>query len=189
MDTNYKSFATKCPLLDVRYLMESGHQFDMQKHQALCRDYKLRRENDYNARPPSALSETRNVVTIEESKRGRVPSEAPTDKEGSQALFKERREEIKKRRRQKLQDSYDIGPFDPLVYDLLESQVVHYEVLRRCRLVPIIVNSQSSWQEYKESGHAPGHGSFRSNLPLPQLLAPNKNCNPFRGQNNISAIG
>ncbi|EDO01498.1 predicted protein [Sclerotinia sclerotiorum 1980 UF-70] len=170
MDTNYKSFATKCPLLDVRYLMESGHQFDMQKHQALCRDYKLRRENDYNARPPSALSETRNVVTIEESKRGRVPSEAPTDKEGSQALFKERREEIKKRRRQKLQDSYDIGPFDPLVLAGKNTKVG--------------VSSCSSF-----GCHAPGHGSFRSNLPLPQLLAPNKNCNPFRGQNNISAIG
>ncbi|KAJ8059961.1 hypothetical protein OCU04_011577 [Sclerotinia nivalis] len=195
MEADHKKFATNCPFVDVKYLMKSGHQFDMKQHQAQYRDYKMSEENDYNISLPSALSETRSVVTIEGWEDGRVPSETLADKEEAQELIKESREEIKKRRRQELQDNYDIEPFDPVADDLLESQVVHYEVLRRCGLVPVQANSKTGQQELdrsedsEESRHAPRHGDFRSNLPLPQLLAPNKNSKPFRGQNNISTIG
>ncbi|CAD6450586.1 c4346b25-3d45-4e5a-be32-d7d31b6a5e04-CDS [Sclerotinia trifoliorum] len=88
METTHKQVATNCPFVDFRYLMESGHEFDMQQHQAHCRDYKLHGENDYNAHLLSVLTETRSVVTIEESEDGRVPSEASADKEEAQELIK-----------------------------------------------------------------------------------------------------
>ncbi|KAF7866971.1 hypothetical protein EAF04_005811 [Stromatinia cepivora] len=195
METNHKKYATNWPFVYVKYLMKSGHQLDMQQHQGQYRDYKMREGNHYNTSLPSALSETRSVVTIEELEDERMPSETQADKEEAQELIQESREEIKKRRRQELQDNYDMEPFDPVVDDLLESQVVHYEVLRRCGLVPVQVNSKTSQQELdrsedsEESGHAPRHGDFRPNLPLPQLLAPNKKSKPFRGQNNMSTNG
>ncbi|RAL64546.1 hypothetical protein DID88_002020 [Monilinia fructigena] len=70
-------------------------------------------------------SKNRNVVVIGDSAVEEIPSKKPTEVEETPNFVQETREEIKKRRRQKLQESYDTESYVPAWNELLDDQIKH----------------------------------------------------------------
>ncbi|TGO48582.1 hypothetical protein BCON_0236g00100 [Botryotinia convoluta] len=195
MEPNHTKSTTNTPFVDLGLLMGINHQIEAQRPEERYRGYIMRGEHIDSVIPPITSSEERTVATLEGSEDERLSSETLSDTEETPKVIQETRAEAKKRRRQELLDNYDAESYELVVDDLLESQIRHYAVLRRCGLVPVQAKEdthykEDTWSETSEvSDPTPRYGDSIFNLPISQFSTKGKNPKLSHGENNVSAIG
>ncbi|KAF7946659.1 hypothetical protein EAE96_009651 [Botrytis aclada] len=199
MEPNHTESATNASFVDLGLLVCINHQIEVERPEERYRDYRMRGEHIDSMIPPITSSEDRIAVTLEGSEGERLSSETLSDTEATPEVIQETRAETraeaKKRRCQELLDSYDTESYELVVDGLLESQIKHYAVLRRCGLVPVQAREDTNYKENtwsetsEESDLTPSYGDSSSNLPISQSSMKSKNPRLSHGENNVSAIG
>ncbi|KAF7905002.1 uncharacterized protein EAF01_005524 [Botrytis porri] len=195
MEPNHTKSTTNTPFVNLRLLENINHHIEAEIPKERYRDYKMRRENIDSMTPPITSSEEPTVSTLEGSEDERLSSETLSDTEETSEVIQETRAETKKRRRQELLDNHDARSYELVVDGLLESQIRHYAVLRRCELVSVQAKEDKHYKEHtfietsEESEPTPKHGDSISDLPNSQFSIKSKNPRFSYSENNVSAIG
>ncbi|TGO28215.1 hypothetical protein BPAE_0031g00710 [Botrytis paeoniae] len=193
MDPNHTKSTTNTPFVDLGLLLGINHQFEAERPEERYRDYKMRGEHIDSMIPPITSSGEPTVATLEGSEDERLSSETLSGTEETSEVIQETQAETKKRRRQEFLDNHDAESYELVVDDLLESQIRHYAVLRRCGLVPVQVKENTNYKEYTWSETSedptPRHGYSISNLPISQFSTKSKNPILSHGENNVSTTG
>lgn len=136
--------------------MSINYQIEAGRLEERYRDYRMREEHINSMNIPVTSSEERVVATIEGSEGETIPSETLSNMQEIPEAIPETRTETKKRRRQEFLDNYDAESYELVVDNLLESQIRHYAVLRRCGMAPAQAkpdthNNMDTWSEKIES--------------------------------------
>ncbi|KAI9643395.1 hypothetical protein NHQ30_008014 [Ciborinia camelliae] len=191
METGHEKSASTRPFVDLKALMETGHQLDIQQ---IRRNYKMRSEDDYD---PTTRSKMPEVIIIGEPEDKKMPSEVPSEPEEIQEEAEETRADVKRRRRQELLDNYDAEPLGPSVDRFLESQIVHFVVLQQCGLAPFQDKAQvkARQRDYErnrdseDSGSAPRFGDSHANSSMRKYSVRKKKAGSSRGGKDMSPLG
>lgn len=219
MEPNHTKSTINTPYVDPGLLMIINYQIEAERPEEWYRDYRMREEHIDSMNIPITSSEARTVATIEGSEGETMPLETLSYMQEMPEVIPETRAETKKRRRQEFLDNYDAESYELVADNLLESQIRHYAVLRRCRMAPAQAkadthNKMDTWSEKIESSEGwnhsnlcfagfslmldlrllesdptPRYGDFISNLHISQSSIKSKILKLTHGDDNMSAIG
>ncbi|ATZ48973.1 hypothetical protein BCIN_04g01800 [Botrytis cinerea B05.10] len=198
MEPNHTKSTINTPYVDPGLLMIIDYQIEAERPEEWYRDYRMREEHIDSMNIPITSSEARTVATIEGSEGETMPLETLSYMQEMPEVIPETRAETKKRRRQEFLDNYDAESYELVADNLLESQIRHYAVLRRCGMAPAQAkadthNKMDTWSEKiessEESDPTPRYGDFISNLHISQSSIKSKILKLTHGDNNMSAIG
>ncbi|KAB8288879.1 hypothetical protein EYC80_010782 [Monilinia laxa] len=155
----------------------------------------MREYDEHNSSRPITPSKNQNVVVIDDSVYEEIPSETVSEVEEVPSFIQETREEIKKRRRQELQENYDAASYVPGMDELLNDQIKHYCVLQQRGLVPLQTNKKFGHGKFQrigeceESDSASRVGHFHPNLPIAHFPTKQKKSKFSSSENNTSTVG
>ncbi|TEY69461.1 hypothetical protein BOTCAL_0116g00090 [Botryotinia calthae] len=198
MEPNHTKSTINTPCVDLGLVMSINYQIEAGRPEESYRDYRMREEYMDSMNIPITSSEERTVATMEGSEGETMPSEILSNMQEIPEVIPETLVETKKRRRQEFLDNYDAESYELVADNLLESQIRHYAVLRRCRMAPAQAkadthNKKDIWSERIERSEeldpTPRYGDFISNLPISQSSIKSKTLKSTHGDNNMSAIG